>query len=291
MKTFIKILLIFIFCCFQYLQAQKKGEKLVKITILKGPYLGQKPPGNSPKVFAPGFISTKDHKEFACSFSPDMKEFFFNRGGTIFVSKRVNDEWRLPVQASFNSGKMDHEPHITADGKRLFFGSNRKNYGIWMTEKGANGWGPPSLVGSGMFVTTSRSGDIFVTSFERKDGSLVCTKLVNGKFADFEYLKGGVDSPYNDWHPCIAPDGSYIIFDSNRPGSHQGEGTYDLYVSFKNPGGTWSEAKNVGERLEIKADNICANISPDGKYLFYNSENLGSWDIFWVSTKVIEALR
>jgi len=93
-----------------------------------------------------------------------------------------------------------------------------------------------------MYVTTSKNGDIFLTSFDRKDGSLVRTKLVNDKFSEFEYLEGGVDSPFNDWHPCIAPDGGYILFDSNRPGSHQGEGTYDLYICFRENDGSWSEA-------------------------------------------------
>lgn len=29
--------------------------------VLKGPYLGQKPPGVKPEIFAPGIVSTKDH--------------------------------------------------------------------------------------------------------------------------------------------------------------------------------------------------------------------------------------
>jgi hypothetical protein len=47
--------------------------------VLKGPYLGQKPPGRTPEVFAPGIVSTGAH-EFAGSFTPDGKYLFFSGG-------------------------------------------------------------------------------------------------------------------------------------------------------------------------------------------------------------------
>jgi len=211
------------------------------------------------------------------------------------VSRFDEKEWKEAVHAPFDTEYMDHEPHITADGNKLFFGSKRpqpgnsdeNQYGIWMTERENDGWTVPVYVGSGMYVTTSQNGNIYMTSFSREHGSLVCTRLEDGKFSEFVTLKGGVDSPYDDWHPCIAPDESYIIFDSNRPGSHQGKGTFDLYVCFRLDDGSWGEAINIGERLNIDAENIVASISPDGKYLSYNSMNGNSWDIYWVDAKVI----
>jgi hypothetical protein len=47
--------------------------------VLKGPYLGQKPPGMMPELFAPGFVSTESHREYSCTFIPDGKEFHFGR--------------------------------------------------------------------------------------------------------------------------------------------------------------------------------------------------------------------
>ena len=43
------------------------------------PYLGQKPPGTDPEVFAPGIVSTDDHIEMGCAWTPDGKEFYFDR--------------------------------------------------------------------------------------------------------------------------------------------------------------------------------------------------------------------
>ncbi|MBE0655504.1 MAG: hypothetical protein IH594_17005, partial [Bacteroidales bacterium] len=45
---------------------------------LRGPYLGQNPPGLTPEIFAPGIISTEQF-EFGGTFSPDGTEFFFTR--------------------------------------------------------------------------------------------------------------------------------------------------------------------------------------------------------------------
>jgi len=271
--------------------SQKQNASNSNLQDLEISYLNQKVPGMTPEVFAPGIVSTRDHKEFSCTFSPDGKEFYFNRNGHIMVCRYEENEWQLPVPASFDTDHMDHEPHISADGNSLFFGSNRDGYGIWMTEKNGDEWGEPVPLGSGMYVTSSNNGNIYMTSFAGEDGSLIQTKLEEGKFSEFISLKGGVNSLYDDWHPCIAPDESYILFDSNRPASHQGEGSFDLYVCFRMKDGVWSEAINIGEKLNIRAENICAYISPDGKYLFYNSMNGDTWDIYWVDAKIIEELK
>ena len=45
---------------------------------LKGPYLGQVPPGATPKLFAPGIISTCTQHS-SVYFSRDGKEVYFSR--------------------------------------------------------------------------------------------------------------------------------------------------------------------------------------------------------------------
>ena len=46
--------------------------------ILKGEYLGQKPPGRLPEIFAPGIINT-NAVEMCISFIPGAKELYFSR--------------------------------------------------------------------------------------------------------------------------------------------------------------------------------------------------------------------
>ena len=71
-------------------------------------YLGQETPGMKPEIFAPGLVSTKDHKEFSCTFSPDGKEFYFSRDDHIMVCRLEKGRWTAPEPASFDSEHMDH---------------------------------------------------------------------------------------------------------------------------------------------------------------------------------------
>ncbi|MGB3586302.1 MAG: hypothetical protein WBA23_07180, partial [Tunicatimonas sp.] len=77
---------------------------------------------------------------------------------------------------------------------------------------------------------------------------------------------------------------SYLIFCSERPGSI---GKGDLYISFKEEDGSWSQAKNMGSTINTKNYEFCPFVTKDGKYLFYSSNQ----DIYWVSADIIEQLR
>lgn len=67
--------------------------------VLKGPYLGQKPPGMIAEPFAPGIIS-KDGWELEGVFAPGMNEFYYTakRGDpsriTVIGFRQENDIWR-----------------------------------------------------------------------------------------------------------------------------------------------------------------------------------------------------
>ncbi|TFH39035.1 MAG: hypothetical protein E4G95_02190, partial [Bacteroidia bacterium] len=51
-----------------------------KFPELTGPYLGQKPPGMKPEIFAPGVLST-DANEFNAAFTPSGDAVYFTGKG------------------------------------------------------------------------------------------------------------------------------------------------------------------------------------------------------------------
>lgn len=55
------------------------SQPAAKPAVARGPYLGQKPPGKTPTIFAPGIISIADFAEIRIAFSPDGSECFFSR--------------------------------------------------------------------------------------------------------------------------------------------------------------------------------------------------------------------
>lgn len=63
--------------------------------ILRGPYLGQKPPGETPEIFAAEILSEYEHA-FCSIFSPCGHEFYFvadadgNESADILRMRKVN---------------------------------------------------------------------------------------------------------------------------------------------------------------------------------------------------------
>ena len=164
-------------------------------------------------------------------------------------------------------------------------------YGLWKVERTENGWGGPSYVGYGMYVTTTTDGTVYLTDQDDEDFSkhgIARTKLVNGRFGPFERQKGGVLTPapgrMSGRHPCIAPDESFLIFDSYTiapPGKDA-----QLFICFRESAESWGKAINLGQMLENEGT-IAASLSPDGKYLFFSAAS----GIYWVSTKIIDGLK
>jgi hypothetical protein len=91
---------------------------------LKGAYLGQKPPGMEPIVFAPGIVSTgmlvRD-----VAMTPEGDELYFSAvlGNyaftTIFCTRLLNGRWTepatLPFMADLRYGYI--EPALSPDGE------------------------------------------------------------------------------------------------------------------------------------------------------------------------------
>ena len=267
----------------------------------QGPYFGQKPPGTTPQIFAPGIVSTPAH-EFSCSFTPDGKEFYFTRmdpkrgQNLIFVTKCIDGTWTTPEVAPFVQDRMSFEPRVTPDGRRLYFTSDRPLLGqegfgmnIWYVERKGEGWGNPVNPGrflnpdKAMCVSVTLDGTIYTSDISRGPGreGVAVASLVNGKYKSLERLPAPINVGAQDMYPYIAPDESYLIFASKRQSPPSSSG---LYVSYRNPDRTWGEPRAID--LGFQAG--LPLVSPDGKYLFFTAGERGKSDIYWVDARFLE---
>ncbi len=264
-------------------------------------YLNQTPPGLTPEIFAPGIISTDSH-EYAITFTPDGSEFYFTRRGgalsqsTIMIMKQ---EWNVPQAASFSGIYADSEPFITPDGKKLYFGSRRPLEDneasqiphIWITERINSEWSKPRPLGSPfhdifvMYPTLTKDDTIYFTS----KGGIHRSILTSAGYGKIEKLGDSINSG-TAAHPFISPDESYLIFDGRDRSDEFGG--WDLYISFRNNDGSWTEAKNMGEKINSSSNELCASVSPDGKYLFYESGRHNDvMNIYWIDAKIFDQFR
>ena len=260
---------------------------------LNGPYLGQSPPGMEPEIFAPGVVSTEGFFEFSCTFSPDGREFYFTRRSgednrnAIFVCIRNEDGWSSPRIASFSGTYADHEPCIPPGGGRLYWGSDRPlpdgnmAYKIWVVERTRDGWSPPFPLGRPvnedllMYVSFTREGTLYATGIVR-------SRLMEGRYQRVERLGPPINDGFNNAHPFIAPDESYLVFDSNRPGNF---GRSDLFISFHGGGEDWTVPRNLGQTINRGSWNSCPIVSPDGRYFFFSVDG----DIYWVDAGYLKS--
>ena len=257
-------------------------------TPLSGPYLGQKPPGMTPEVFAPGVVSDPSLFEYSGTFSPDGNEYYFNRitadsQHKLLVTKVVDGQWTAPEQLALTAGYQAGEPHVTFDNKSLYFmwkrpvPEGKPGWPVYfVVDRTASGWSEPRYAGQGMFLSSSRDGQIYTTDMSASTTYLARVTVADGVFLNYERLKiPNTSGGYA--HPGIAPDGSYLLFDVD--GSQ-------LFVSFRRADGTWGDAIDLTEHgFDPMAGG--AYVSPDGKYLFFGLKD----DIWWVDSRVIEELR
>lgn len=272
---------------FSILLINNKSYSQDNFPVLEGPYLGQKPPGSIPEVFAPGIVSTKDW-EIEGVFAPSMKEFYFARyRGTYddaktYVIQYKNGAWHESVVE-----RRSGEVFISTDGNTMHLGNKYR-------ERTASGWSEKKSLGPLfeefpiMRLTASAAGT-FVFDEQEEIGTIRYSRLIDGKRDEPKALSKEINTGKWTAHPFIAPDEGYLIWDSEREG---GYGASDLYISFRQENGSWGPAINMGEDINTEREDAYGSVTPDGKYFFFHTHlGEGKANIFWVDAQVIENLR
>lgn len=109
--------------------------------------------------FAP--LLNTENNEGTAAFNNDYSEVYFTRcfgpkkedaHCKIMVSEVINGSWSEPRVLPFMEGDVNYgHPALSADGQRLYFSANHPDgwggYDIWVTERNADGWGPPKVMG------------------------------------------------------------------------------------------------------------------------------------------------
>ncbi len=274
--------------------------------VLKGPYLGQKPPGMKLEKFVPGLISTEQY-ELGSVFSPDLKEFIYvtptKEQGYVLWMMRCNDGvWTKPFEPSFSKGYKDVDPSYSPDGSKIFFACANRPGGqghmdIWYVERRGDGWsevknaGPEVNSFSGeVHAVMTATNSLFFRSGRSGNGDIYRAEWINGRFTHVQNMGPNVNSDDLDSDCYVDPKESFLIVQSLRQG---GYGDSDFYISFRLKGG-WSKAANMGSLINDEKRVLCPAVTPDGKYFFFtrkDSEEDGWDNIYWVDAKIIEDLK
>ncbi|WP_299116829.1 TolB family protein [uncultured Winogradskyella sp.] len=264
-------------------------------------YLKQSPPSIMPEVFAPGIISKANLYEFGSVFNKDATEFYYgvNNDGKeeIRFTKLVGNQWTEPKTIMSHKKHGYNDPFLSPDENRLYYISQRaldgvsepKDYDIWYSERTPNGWSEPINAGKNIntnadeyYISFTTNGTMYFSSSKIDNNfDIYASKMVDGNFQKAKRLPAAINTQSYEADVFIAPDESYIIFCANRK---DGLGRGDLYISFKNKDGFWTQSVNMGKAINTKGHELCPFVTKDGKYFFYTSNQ----DIYWVSTAIFK---
>jgi OmpA-OmpF porin, OOP family len=198
--------------------------------------------------------------------------------------------------AAINTVYDEIMPIIAPDGKSLYFDrkdhpentSGIVNDDIWYSILGSTGkWTRAENIG----VPLNNKGHNFLTAIS-PDGN---TALLGNVYeADGNMTSGlsiarrsrdGWDFPqkliiqnyynnnkFSEFH--LGADGKTIVMTVQRQDSYGGK---DMYVSFANPDGTWTEPKNMGSALNSAATEMSPFLAADGKTLYFSSDGFSGY--------------
>jgi Tol biopolymer transport system component len=94
------------------------------------------------------------------------------------------------------------------------------------------------------------------------------SRYVNGQYIEPELLNFAGTG--NDINPGVASDGSFMILASRDRG---GQGGSDLFISFANRDGTWTEPTNMGA-INSGFAKTAPSLSPDNRTLYFASSRI-----------------
>ncbi len=215
----------------------------------------------------------------------------------------VNDQENLGQ--GVNSPYNELDPVLSPDGQSLYFTRTRhpKNIGgskdpgdIWVTALNADQWSEARNLGTpfnnkdlNAVIGFSNDGTIMYMqnlSKSRKGGISFSRKTASGWSKPQEmpiqyfYNKSDLQSM------CISNDGKIIIMSVESFSTY---GAEDLYASFLQSDGTWSEPRNLGTAVNTKYQEMTPKLADDNVTLFFASNGHGGFggrDIF--STKRLD---
>lgn len=237
-----------------------------------------------------------------------------SRGDILEDPKRIKI---INLGKVVNHAGLDYGPTVSADGKTLFFVSNRQgsritrdgdfSHDFWLTRKAHNLdtiFGKPTnidTVDAGVNTVTNEGvasiaadkQTLYFTGCNRADGLGDCdiyiAEVEGDRFGKPRNLGRTVNSEFWDSQPTISPDKQRLYFASNRPSptNPDGEGQTDTdiwYCEWDDDLGEWKQAKNLGPDVNTAKAEVSPFIAADGNTLFFASDghtpNMGGLDFY-----------
>ena len=185
---------------------------------------------------------TSEYNEGTCSVSADGRTMVFTScmrpdgfgSCDLYITHKTGEHWSVPenIGRPINSSAWDSQPALTADGKTLYYVSNRKG-------------------GLG-------KRDIWVSHFDQEEG-----------WSHPRNLGPGINTKSDDISPFIHVNKQRLFFATD---ARLGFGGFDIYYSERDSANKWAEPVNFGYPINTSSDELAMFITADGTQGYYSYE-------------------
>ena len=254
-------------------------------------YLGQTPPGNTPKVFPllveKGFFAAEriavssDGRDIYYS---QIKGYYPNTGESIKKYHFSDGRWTGPVTVFEGFAA----PALSLSGDTMYVEYNFETY---FSCKNGSGWTKPRRIltelDSAHYYQVTQNGDYYISSKSGKGAGLSdwCRVAFSGSDTSALSLGKPLNTGKEELDFFVSRDESFMIV-TNRP---------DLGISFRNDDGRWTNPVSLGPEINFGLASWGPWVTEDNKYLFFSTGTKADYSdvsIYWVRIDgVIDSLK
>jgi len=258
-------------------------------------------------ICSTGFSQDMHHPEPAFDFLikyPSVRDFTMNADGNeayftiqnqleelaiIVRMTKSKNVWSSPVMVPFAGDYRDLEPSLSPDGLRLFFSSDRpvdpdsttaQDFNIWYVERKdfKSEWSSPVNVGAPVnsdmdefYPCITKKGNLYFTS--DREGTTgkedIFISPWNGTYASPVPMNKGINSAGMEFNAYVDQDEKFMIYSAYaRPG---GQGSGDLWISYKNGDDVWGPAKALDASINSRYMDYCPFVDRKTSTLYFTS--------------------
>lgn len=258
-------------------------------------YMGQTPPGNTPKIFP---LSVKQGcfaaERIAISndgndiYYSEIKGYYPIRGENIKKYTFSDGKWAGPFDL-FDG----YAPALSVTGDTMYF--ERKDVEnkseTYISARSKSGWGNPKRILTRLdkthYYQVTLNGNHYISSIAGNGAGLNdwCRVIITGADTTALSLGRPLNTGGENLDYFVSGDESFMIV-TNRPA---------LGISYRKSDGSWTNPRNFGPKINFGLGSWGPWITPDNKYLFYSTGTKPDYSdvgVFWVRIDgVIDSLK
>jgi hypothetical protein len=277
-------------------------------------FLGQTPPGETPARFARDIITDDFYPHSILIISPKGDRIYW----TTFLDTVSSD--KALYYSDFDGKNLSIANRETVfdeygilsfiflnDDNKILFGSlqpydkmeGKLVRAVWTSVKTESGWGHPQPIESTVdtnwaslgSVSINSAGDIYFSGrMEDETAKIYCAKFEDGSYQKFEPLPEIINTGITI-DPFIDFQDRYLLFAASNRADNIG--IIDLYISYKDENGNWSQPTNLGQGISTQFIDRFPMVTEDGKYLFFVTSHSNHFPsththFYWADAKILE---